>query len=294
LCNRQKIHLQHGNVCMESTHPSVDLFIPSKAEQPSIFTLPVTSIDCDYTIYPHVDNQIKSNNFYIIHHYENSHIYLEIASNDLRSPDIFAGQKYRILVCISSEFWQRYCDFESLQQFSDISSVPLNQSLTSKFKNAIRTTEHPLKSIKFELFLLELLAQSWEELTTCSEEHTKTQNALCELCKFSPNQDEIHKILRARHFIEDNFQNQITIPLIAKQVGTNQCYLKRGFKEMYQLTIFQFIQQLRMNAAHDLLTNSKLTVQDIAIQIGYSSTSSFSVAFKQHFGQSPSQITEIH
>ena len=294
MCNRQKIHLQHGIVCMESTHPSIDLFIPSKAAQPSIFTLPITSIDCDYALYPHVDNQIKSNNFYIIHHYENSHIYLEIACSDLRSSGIFNGQKYRILVCISSEFWQRFSGFESLQQFSDISSTQFNQSLTSKFKNAIRTIEYPLKSIKFELFLLELLSQSWEELTTCSEEYTKTQNALCELCKFSPNQDEIHKILRARQFIEDNFQNQITIPLIAKQVGTNQCYLKRGFKEMYQLTIFQFIQQLRMNAAHDLLTNSKLTIQDIAIQIGYSSTSSFSVAFKQHFGQSPSQIAEIH
>lgn len=281
---------------MESAQQSIDPFIQteSELEQTSVFSLPVTSVDCNYTIYSHIDNQIISNNYYIFQHYENTHIFLEIASNELRSLGIFNGQKYRLTVCITAEFWQRYSYFKSLQQFSDICSTPFNQLLTSKFKNALRTIEYPLKLIQFELFLLEILSQMWEKLTTCREENTKYQNALCELCKFSPNQDEIHKILRARQFIEENFQIPITIPLIAKHVGTNQCYLKRGFKEMYQLTIFQFIQQLRMNAAHDLLMNTNLSIQDIAIQIGYSSTSSFSVAFKQHFGQSPSQITEKH
>lgn len=279
---------------MEAAYQSTEYFVEAKTEQLPRFTLPLTGIDSNYTIFSHVDNRIKSNNFYIIHHYENSHVYLEIASDDLRSPDIFAGQKYQILVCLNADFWSRFNGFESLPQFSDISSTTLNPTLTNKFKNAIRTLEYPLKSIKFELFLLELFSQIWEDLTTCNEENTNNKKALCELCKFSPNQDEINKIIRAHRFIKENFQNQITIPLIARHVGTNQCYLKRGFKEIYQLTIFQFIQHLRMNAAHDLLMNTELTIQDIAIQIGYSSTSSFSVAYKQHFGQSPSLHAEIN
>lgn len=279
---------------MESAYQTTDCFVEAKTEQLPGFTLPFTGIDSDYTVFSHVDNRIKSNNFYIVHHYENSHVYVEIASNDLRSPDIFEGQKYQILVCLNADFWSRFTSFESLQQFSDISSTALSPTLSNKFKNAIRTLEYPLKSIKFELFLLELLSQIWEDLTTCNVENRKHKKALCELCKFSSNQDEIDKILRAHQFIKANFQNQITIPLIARHVGTNQCYLKRGFKEIYHLTIFQFIQDLRMNAAHELLVNTELTIQDIAIQIGYGSTSSFSVAFKQHFGQSPSRHTEIN
>jgi AraC-like DNA-binding protein len=61
----------------------------------------------------------------------------------------------------------------------------------------------------------------------------------------------------------------ITIPILSNLVGTNQCYLKKGFKEVTGKTIFEFIQENRMEKAKYLLQNSDKTIGEIALLTGY-------------------------
>ncbi len=96
---------------------------------------------------------------------------------------------------------------------------------------------------------------------------------------------------KALGIITNRFQEKLTIPEIAKEVGTNQCYLKKKFKMHYGETIFGTITRIRMNKAHEMIrsdSNQKLT--EIAESVGYSSSSSFSTAFKQFFGFSPQEL----
>ncbi len=110
----------------------------------------------------------------------------------------------------------------------------------------------------------------------------------CDSCIFLNQPIELDKIQKAKEFIANNLDQNLTIPIIAKYVGTNQCYLKKGFKEVTGQTIFEYIQENRMVKAKHILQNSSISIQEIASIIGYSSISSFSQAYKNYFGISPS------
>jgi len=111
----------------------------------------------------------------------------------------------------------------------------------------------------------------------------------CDSCNFLNSAAEIEKIQQAKKFILDNLANNLTIPIVAITVGTNQCYLKKGFKEVFKQTIFEFIQENRMIKAKHLLQSEKLNITDIAAIVGYSSISSFSQSYKNYFGISPTE-----
>ncbi|MDP2175624.1 MAG: AraC family transcriptional regulator [Bacteroidota bacterium] len=114
----------------------------------------------------------------------------------------------------------------------------------------------------------------------------------CEKCNFLNTASEIEKIQEAKQYILDNLANNLTIPIIALTVGTNQCYLKKGFKEVFKQTIFEFIQENRMVKAKHLLLTEKYSITDIAASVGYSSLSSFSQSYKNYFGISPTKQTK--
>jgi AraC-like DNA-binding protein len=114
----------------------------------------------------------------------------------------------------------------------------------------------------------------------------------CDTCAIVNKPLEVEKIENARDFIIKNLSENITIPMIANKVGTNQCYLKKGFRELYGLTIFEFIQENRMTRAKFLLEKGEISVAAIGLLVGYSSASSFSQAYKHYFGINPSQYSK--
>ena len=68
----------------------------------------------------------------------------------------------------------------------------------------------------------------------------------------------------------------------------NECYLKKGFKEVFGTTIFDFYQQQRMEHAKYLLYEKSLSVTDVSALLGYSSISHFSAAMLSSFSQGDS------
>lgn len=110
----------------------------------------------------------------------------------------------------------------------------------------------------------------------------------CSTCTTINKQIDEEKVSKAKEYILQNLDKNLTIPLIAKYVGTNQCYLKNWFKEFFGQTIFEFIQQNRMIKAKYLLIHTNNPITSIAQEIGYASVSSFSQTYKNYFGISPS------
>jgi len=116
----------------------------------------------------------------------------------------------------------------------------------------------------------------------------------CDSCSILNKPIELEKIQKAKIFILDNLGENLTIPVIANHVNTNQCYLKKGFKEVFQQTIFEFIQENRMEKARHLLQTANPNITEISFNVGYSSLSSFSQSYKNFFGISPTeQIKQV-
>ena len=82
----------------------------------------------------------------------------------------------------------------------------------------------------------------------------------------------------------------ITIKELSRKVAINECYLKKGFKEMFGTTIFDFYQSQRMEHAKYLLYEKGLSVTEVSMLLGYSSISHFSTPFKKHTRLKPCQL----
>jgi AraC-like DNA-binding protein len=109
-------------------------------------------------------------------------------------------------------------------------------------------------------------------------------------CKFLANEADRDKIVKAREVLIQHIGEPITIKELSRKVAINECYLKKGFKEMFGATIFDFYQSQRMEHARYLLYEKGLSVTDVSMMLGYSSISHFSTAFKKHTGLKPCEL----
>ncbi len=109
-------------------------------------------------------------------------------------------------------------------------------------------------------------------------------------CKFLANEADREKIIKAREILLQHIGEPLTIKALSRKVAINECYLKKGFKEMFSTTIFDFYQSQRMEHAKYLLYDKGLSVTEVSSMLGYSSISHFSTAFKKHTGLKPCEL----
>lgn len=109
-------------------------------------------------------------------------------------------------------------------------------------------------------------------------------------CKFLANEADRDKVIRSREILIEHIGEPITIKELSRKVAMNECYLKKGFKQLFGTTIFEFYQSQRMEHAKYLLYEKGLSVTEVSVLLGYSSISHFSTAFKKHTGLKPCEL----
>lgn len=113
------------------------------------------------------------------------------------------------------------------------------------------------------------------------------------LRSITPEQQANNKKLRDYYvreslaYIEQNFQNDISVEDIAKVCGLNRSYFSKVFKEATGKSPQQFLLTYRMIKATELLKLTKLSIGDISNAVGYANQLHFSRAFKNEYGISP-------
>lgn len=96
-------------------------------------------------------------------------------------------------------------------------------------------------------------------------------------------------ILDAKEILEKTFNNPPTIKCLSKKVGINCNQLKIGFKHLYKTTIRQFVIDLRLERARQMVLNTRRPLSEICHKIGYTNHGHFSNLYKAKFGLSPMQ-----
>lgn len=109
-------------------------------------------------------------------------------------------------------------------------------------------------------------------------------------CRFLSNESEREKIFEARAILEATLHHPLTIKELSRKVAMNECYLKKGFKTITGKTINEYQQYLRITKAKELLKEKGNTVSEVANELGYSSISHFSTAFKKATGLKPCEL----
>ena len=105
------------------------------------------------------------------------------------------------------------------------------------------------------------------------------------LCSLRP--DAVEKMHHAKEIALQNFDTPPPLPELARIVGTNVTTLKKDFKEVFGVSVFGFIADVRMEKAKDLLLSGQMNISELSYYLGYSNVANFSSAFKKRFGVSP-------
>ncbi|MEC4051170.1 AraC family transcriptional regulator [Myroides odoratimimus] len=100
------------------------------------------------------------------------------------------------------------------------------------------------------------------------------------------------KLTEAKEHIEQNYQDPLSLSELALEVGLNDYKLKKGFKEVYNTTVFGYVYQLRMEYAHKLLRNTTIPIKEIAHYCGYEHVQHFTSAFKRMYQTTPAKYRE--
>jgi len=98
------------------------------------------------------------------------------------------------------------------------------------------------------------------------------------------NYERVQKVIA---ILKENLAEPLSLEEIGKNVGCSHYYLSRLFTQEMGKPIFQYLRDLRMDRAAELLRDGRLNVTQVSLEVGYSSPSHFSTAFHEAFGCCP-------
>ena len=115
------------------------------------------------------------------------------------------------------------------------------------------------------------------------------ENTNEEYCPFLVDDREVLKIRKAKDIIISRMSEPPSLQDLANEVGLNLKKLKEGFKQIYGDTVYSFLFDYKMDHARKLLESNQYNVNEVGLQVGYSTSSHFIAAFKKKFGTTPKQ-----
>ncbi|EJS78285.1 AraC family transcriptional regulator [Bacillus cereus] len=101
--------------------------------------------------------------------------------------------------------------------------------------------------------------------------------------------DSLKNMNAAMHYIEDNLTNEIDFKEVARLALCSEYHFKRMFSFLAGISLSDYIRCRRLTLAAFELKNSNVKVIDVAIKYGYNSPDSFSRAFQNLHGITPSE-----
>jgi AraC-like DNA-binding protein len=137
-----------------------------------------------------------------------------------------------------------------------------------------------LRSIVIEAKILEFIAIQLNQMV--KEDHGK----------------DVHKMKAAdrdalfamKEFLNKTFTKEHSLKTLSRTFGLNEFKLKRGFKELFGTTVFDYLHDLKMEYAKQMLASEDVYINEVSGLVGYKNPNHFSTAFKRKFGVNPTQL----
>tara|TARA_Y100000768_G_C23953533_1_gene671516 strand:- start:419 stop:1309 length:891 start_codon:yes stop_codon:yes gene_type:complete len=160
--------------------------------------------------------------------------------------------------------------FYDNQLFTSSIAVVLSQILQAKVHNS-------MKSLYFKGKVYEVLSLYFN----------KNEDPSLEKCPFLVDEQNVQKIRKAKEIILDRMTDPPSLDELAVNIGLSLKKLKEGFKQLYGDTVFAYLLDHKMDEARIMLDSQKYNVNEVALKLGYSTSSHFIAAFKKKYGTTP-------
>lgn len=184
--------------------------------------------------------------------------------------------------------------FEQLTEYANIANLLQRGMYGVKFMNlpSIEQTAHIMESldklsgikrINALLRMLDLLGRlkDYKILSQYDYKHDTVK------------QDDQNSISsKVYNYLMKNFKRKVSLEEVATHVNQNPTSLCRYFKQNTKKSIFESLNEIRVEYACKLLANSDFTIAQIAYESGYNNLSNFNKQFKKVLGKSPKDYKE--
>ena len=145
------------------------------------------------------------------------------------------------------------------------------------------------------LYIIEKIKQKQSNMNSIRCEHNIIEFmihcfSLFDFYDDTINQNELEIVQKAKNYLLKSFVSAPTIKKLAHICATNETKLKKDFKQIYKMTIYEYIQKLRLEKANLLLRDKILNIGEISQEVGYKHQGHFSKLFFNHFGVYPKDL----
>lgn len=159
---------------------------------------------------------------------------------------------------------------------------------------AMQTALHQILQCPFQGVIKKVYLESkvWELMALLLEQEQALRQGKHTPSTLKP--DDVDRIHHARDILLQQLDRPPSLLELARQVGLNDCTLKRGFRQVFGTTAFGYLHDYRLEQARQLLQERRLNVSEIARAVGFGSCSYLSRVFRKKYGVSPKQYLTQH
>lgn len=94
---------------------------------------------------------------------------------------------------------------------------------------------------------------------------------------------------RAKDLIDRDFAKPLDVSALVREAHASRAHFVRSFKKAFGETPHSYLLRRRIERAKELLRNTRLSVTEVSLAVGFRSLGSFSTAFRKLVGESPSE-----
>ncbi|MEF9674677.1 helix-turn-helix transcriptional regulator [Pectobacterium aroidearum] len=217
---------------------------------------------------------------------------------DCQGTSSYAGQFESVTVSLSPELLANWVPdlAGNLQQQLDSGRLCTHCDCNAEMRataqvlsHALSGLTHPQQAGESRHAPLWLLGQSMIMVSLAVAGHADT----------APQQDTLsladrHKLLRAKDLLLADLSQAPTIAMLSRETGLSVLKLKRGFRLLFNNSIYGLFQAERMHEARRRLFATGAPVMVVATDLGYANASHFSAAFQKQFGVTPSAFKRLN
>jgi two-component system response regulator YesN len=99
-------------------------------------------------------------------------------------------------------------------------------------------------------------------------------------------------VTKAISYISDNYRKDISLETVSREVNINPYYFSKKFKEETGVNFIDYLTDIRIGKAKELLKEDKLSIKEVCLASGYSDPNYFSRIFKKVENITPSEFRE--
>lgn len=167
-------------------------------------------------------------------------------------------------------------EFECDKECDEIFCIDIKDS--EKILNLFKKMEY-MRTVKNPVFNMENIRDTYSVLLLLMQSAQK---------KYLPS-EKYDKISPAVEYIAENYNTSITNEKLAELTGLSVVYFRKLFSEFFGTSPINYVHELRIKKAKEMLGGDYGSISDIAESLGYQNIYDFSRVFKKYTGIPPSK-----